>query len=324
MAGFNTATLTKNLFNYVDPQVMTPKKGDLVGRTLFQVNSSIPERARTYTYFWKERMGEASDTTNRATDTTTVDVNYHEEIGYITEKEAAFDYSDDELKDAQVGHYDLIGDKTQAVHDALMDWEDKVIFNGIDDSKHPIYGLTSDPDDAGYQTFDKAPVTFDKVVDPTNTDAYGDATKLINWFLDAADKIKLLPGYTNAQPILALPPKMLSLLKRPYNQYSPRDTVYNMLQDPGEGSNSAFSKIVAVPEFEAQYWNTKKGADGKKDMGMIFINDPATANIPVAMNPQRDGAIEYTNKTYRAYYRERFGGLCVKFPAGFVRLDGIN
>lgn len=325
MAGFNTGVVTRKMFEYIDPRVITPARGARLGRTLFQIDDKPQTWDDTYKYYWKERMGQASDVVDRATDLTTVDVTYHEELGFITQKGSALEYSDEEIARAQQGDLDILGDKTQAVNDALADWEDRLIFNGNDDSQKPIYGLTSDPAKAGFQVADDAPVTFDKIVDPSNTDPYNDANKLINWFIDAGNKIKFLPGKSNAQLVLALPQKEYSLLIRPYNKYSTSDTILSMVQDTKHnGANAVFSKIVPVPELSAEFWNTQKGTAGKKDCGMIFINDPDTADIKVAMNPARFGRVEYTDGKTKIKYMERTGGLCIKFPAGFVRLNGIN
>nr|DAU04987.1 MAG TPA: major capsid protein [Caudoviricetes sp.] len=325
--GINTGVLTRKMFEYIDGKVAEPKKGTLVGRSLFQLKTGLPQYTEYYTYYWKERSGQASDSTNRATDTTTVDVTYHKETGFITEKASALEYSDEEIARAQAGHIDVLGDKTKAANDALADWEDRLIFNGdTSNSKRPIYGLTSDPKATGIQVADDAPLTLARVVDPTNENAFQDAYKIVNWFMDAVEKITLLPGYSDVKPILALPPKEYKLLQRPLlNQYTPGSTIMGMLQDEkGNGSGAIFSQIKPVPEFEAKYWNNAKGADGKKDLGMIFLNDTDTANIPIAMEPQRDGLPEYTNGKHIVRYKERMGGLCIKFPAGFVRLNGIN
>lgn len=57
---------------------------------------------------------------------------------------------------------------------------------------------------------------------------------------------------------------------------------------------------------------------------MIYLDGPDTADIVVAMEPQRYGQIEYSNRKYKLAYLERMGGLRIKFPSGFVRLDGLN
>lgn len=324
MAGFNSGTLTSKLFNYIDPLVLEPKKGELLGRQLFPIKN-IPTLDNTYTYYWKERMGQASDTTNRATDGTVMDVNYHEEIGFIAEKTASVEYSQEEIDRAQSGKIDILGDKTQAAHDALNDWDDQMIFNGRDDSRKPIYGLTTDPAKAGYQVADDAPKTLDKITSPDNTNAFEDAWNIVNWFMDAAEKITLLPGYSNVKPLLLLPPKEYKLITRPLlNQYNVNQTIFKMLQDPNNANGATFSDIKPVEELNARYWNQAKGQAGKRNCGMIVLNDPNTVQIPVAMEAQRYGQTEYTHSKYSITYKERMGGLCVKFPAGFVRLNGLN
>lgn len=328
MAGFNTNEAYSKMFQEVDPVVLQPKKDDLLGRTMFQVTHLTDQWANTWTWSWKERMGQASDYANRATDTTTMDVNYHEEIGYVTSKSAAFEYSQEDLERSAEGHYDIVTDRAQATHDALADWEDRVIFNGIDDSKRPIYGLTTDASKVGYQTMkddEKAPVTIQSVVDPANTNAYADAFKLINWFKDAAAKITLLPGYHNSKPTLALPSREYNLLTRPLmNQYSPDKTLWGMIQSTQDGNQPTFADIKCVPELEAQYWNTQSGKAGKQNMGIVYLDTPDVARVVVAMEPRRMGPVAPDGMKYKQFYLERMGGLDVRFPAGIVQLSGLN
>lgn len=330
MPGFNTGALTRKMFEYTDKQVLEPKKGELLGRRLFPVKT-LPDRLTdTYKYFWKERMGQASDVTNRATDLTTTDVTYHEEIGYITEKAVAVEYSQEDIDRANKAGIDVLGDKTTAAHDALNDWDDRLIFNGKSDSRRPIYGLTSDPEDAGFQTAEDAPITLASIFADDENDAtdatvkkdpFHEANKLVNWFMDAAEKITLLPGYSNVKPVLALPPKEYKLLSRPLlNQYTVGQTVYKLLQ----GDNPVFSKIVSVEELKATYWNNKKGQAGNRNCGMIYVEDPNVAHIVDAMPAQQYGRLEYSDEKYKIRYKERTGGLCIKFPSGFVRLNGLN
>lgn len=329
MAGFNTNEAYNKMFNEVDPVVLEPKKDDLLGRTMFQLKHLNDEWTNTWTWTWKERMGQASDVSNRATDTTTTDVTYHEEIGYVTQKSAAFEYSEEDIERASKGHYDIVTDRAGATHDALADWEDRVIFNGIDDERKPIYGLTSDASKTGFQTMkddEKAPVTLQHVVDPTNADAYSDAFKLINWFKDAAAKITLLPGYHNAKPTLALPSREYNLITRPLmNQYSPDKTLWGMIQSTENGNQPTFADIKCVPELDAQYWN--KSTDkkmAKHNMGIVYLDTPDVARIVVAMEPRRVGSPEPHDMKYKQFYMERMGGLDIRFPAGIVQLDGLN
>ena len=97
MAGFNTGVAYSELFKVVDPTVLQPKKEALQGRTMFELKRLSDPYALTYEWSWKEIMGQASDTTDRATDITTTDVTYHRELGYIVEKAAGFEYSETDL-----------------------------------------------------------------------------------------------------------------------------------------------------------------------------------------------------------------------------------
>lgn len=329
-AGFNTGTAYSELFNVVDPVVLQPKREELQGRTMFKLKQLPDPWALTYEWAWKEIMGQASDYTDRATDITTTDVTYHREVGYIAEKAAGFEYSQADLERSHTGgrNIDIITDRATATHDALANWEDALIFNGNGDSQRPIYGLTTDAETAGYQALDDPSVTLQKVVDPNNKDAFSDAYKIINYFMDAASKITLLPGYHNVKPYLALPPKEYELLTRPLvNQYNPDKTLWNMIQRNGANSDGVFAGIKPVTELEAKYWNNEKGQAGKKNMGIVYLDTPDVAQIVIAMEPRRYGtAIPSADNglSYKQMYMERSGGLSVKFPAAIVQLTGLN
>ena len=330
MAGFNTGVAYSELFKVVDPNVLQPKKEALQGRTMFELKRLSDPYALTYEWSWKEIMGQASDTTDRATDITTTDVTYHREVGYIVEKAAGFEYSETDLRRMHSGgrNIDIITDRANATRDALANWEDALIFNGNGDSQRPIYGLTTDAKTAGYQTLDDPAVTLQKVVDPTNENAFSDAYKIINYLMDAAAKITLLPGYHNVKPKLALPPKEYELLTRPLaNQYNPDKTLWNMIQRNGANNDGVFAGIKPVTELEAKYWNNKKGQAGNKDMGIVYLDTPDVAQIVIAMEPQRYGESIPTadnGLSYKQMYMERAGGLSVKFPSAIVQLTGLN
>lgn len=330
MAGFNTGVAYSEMFKVVDPTVLQPKKEDLQGRTMFPLKPLSDPWALTYEWIWKQAMGQASDYTDRATDITTTDVTYHNEIGYIVEKAAGFEYSQADIERFHTGgrNIDIITDRANATHDALANWEDTLIFNGNDDSQRPIYGLTSDAEKAGYQTLDDPSVTLQKVVDPANKDAFSDAYKIINYFMDAASQITLLPGYHNAKPYLALAPKEYELLTRPLpNQYNPDKTLWSMIQRNGANNDGVFAGIKPITELEAQYWNGQKGQAGKKDMGIVYLNTADIAQIVIAMEPRRYGeAIPTADNglSYKQMYMERAGGLSVKFPSAIVQLTGLN
>ena len=153
-----------------------------------------------------------------------------------------------------------------------------------------------------------APVTFDALADDPDNNL-----KIRNWLKDAKSKITHLAGYSNAQPILALPQSAIDQLDMPYNQYNPQMTVLQMIRP-------WFKDIKAVPELEHQNF----GSNGnKQDMGYIFLNDADIVQIPVAQQvhqlPQ-----EYHSGRTTVPYTERLGGLVMYYPHAFVQLHGIN
>lgn len=328
MAGFNTAVALKNVFNKMEAVVAEPQQGDLLGRTLFQIDNNLRKWDNTYSYLWKEKMGATSDSTDRATDTTTTDVTYHEEIGFITQKTSAIEYSQEEIERAQQAsangqvNLDIIQDKADAAHRALVEWEDGLIFNGNGDDNYPIYGLTSDPNKAGFQT-SNAPLTLDKLVNPdANEDPYETANKITNWLKDAANKIRFLPGFAGKPLILALPQEQASYIERSFSKYNPSDNVYKMLQS---NISQTFSRIVGIPELGGANRDAATGSKGLKDVGMIFANTPDVAQIKLPMDVQTYTATSTPDKygKYFNTYMERIG-FCIKRPQAFVRLNGIS
>lgn len=327
MAGFNTAVSLRTVFNHMEAVVAEPQNGDLLGRSLFQVDTSLDKWDDTYSYLWKEKSGQASDTTNRATDITTTDVTYREEFGYINEKSSGVEYSVQELERAQQAsrngkvNLDLIQDKVETAHRALAEWEDSLIFNGNGDEHHPIYGLASDPQKAGFQTAANAPVTLDKLLNPdAGEEGYDVANKITNWLMDAANKVRFLPGFKNTNLILGLPQKQASYLQRSISKYNPSDNVYKMLQTD---IVKTFSQIVPIPEFSGDNRNAATGTTGKKDIGMIFANTPDVAKIMLPMDIQAiSNGVQDQYGKFHSVYMERMG-FFIKRPQAFVRLNGI-
>lgn len=328
MAGFNTAVALKNVFNKMEAVVAEPQQGELLARTLFQIDNNLQKWDNTYSYLWKEKAGAASDSTDRATDTTTTDVTYHEEIGFINQKTSAIEYSQEEIERAQQAsangqvNLDIIQDKAEAAHRAIAEWEDNLIFNGNNNTSYPIYGLTSDPKKAGFQT-SSAPITLDKLVNPVeNEDPYETANKIVNWLMDSANKVRFLPGFAGKQLILALPQEQASYIERSFSKYNPSDNVYKMLQS---NITQTFSRIVGVPEFSGENRDAAIGTKGHTDVGMIFANTPDVAQIKLPMDVQTYSATATPDKygKYFNTYMERMG-FCIKRPQAFVRLNGIS
>lgn len=327
MPGFNTATTLKTVFNQVETTVLEPQNGELLGRQLFAIDSNLPKWTDTYSYLWKERYGTTSDIVDRATDTTTSDVTYHEEMGYIAQQASAVEYSQEEIERAQeasangVINLDIIKDRADAAHRALSEWEDNLIFNGNNDERKPIYGLTSNPTKAQFQQT-SAPVTFDTLANLDPDKGYDTANKLTNWLMDAAQMISLKTDFAGKPLTLGLPPKVLSYLKRSFSKYNPSDNVYRMLQS---NISQTFAEIVEIPEFAGENRDAATGSKGLKDMGMIFARDRDIAQIKLPMDIQNIYTSALPDRYGKYYQRYMLRlGLCIKRPQAFVRLNGIS
>lgn len=114
--GFNTGYITSRELSYIDPKVAEPKKGQLLGRSLFQTHQLKDPWTLTHEFRWKERMGQSSDYSDRTTDITTTDVTYHSDIGYIEEQMAGIEYTQKELNLAREVGLDVLGEKTRNDH----------------------------------------------------------------------------------------------------------------------------------------------------------------------------------------------------------------
>lgn len=304
----NTGLIKREQLEYIDKVVYSPKQVDLIGRSLFQSIKCKPWQ-HYYDYDVLTGNAKAREFTNRQTDIPTVDATITSNSVPITEYTLAADYSVEELGEAQEAGFDLLNTKAQLVARGMAEYEDKLIFNGLSKSDSnlsmDILGLTSPVSKTGFQEI-KAPDTLENMTKSDNI-------KLRNFFQVAVNKITSLAGYANAKPILALPRAEMITLDRPFNEYNPQQTVLSMIQP-------WFSKVITVPNFEAKNFG---GASNKKDMGMIFLNDRDVVGIPDAM-PLHHLPTEYSHTTTTIPYMERTGGLAIRYPSAFVRIDGIN
>lgn len=306
----NTGLMTREQLTHIDKIVYAPKQAELIGRSLFQSIECSPWD-NAYRYSVISGTGQAHEYTNRETDTPTVDASLSDAQVPILQYALAADYSIQEIGISKQVGFDLLNQKAQLVARGMAEFEDRLIFNGHHDSKASLNvdGLTTPVSETGFQEA-TAPDTFAKLTAADNTTGN---VELRNFFQDVVDMITSLPGYANAKPILALPKAEMTMLNRPFNEYNPQQTVLTMIQP-------WFSRIITVPNFEAKYFGAKSN---KKDMGMVFLNDPEVAAIPDAM-PLTRLQPEYKDTVTRVTYLERTGGLAVRYPSAFVRLDNIN
>lgn len=302
----NTGVVSKEQLTFIDKTIYSPKTVPLIARQLFST-IGIGQADVAYQYRVRKGKAKAKRYVNRGTDIAVVDETTEDSQVPITEFALAAEYSALELQRAQAGNVDLLGDQANLVARGMAEYEDRLIFNGQDSSNAStkITGLTSA--DAGFQT-----------IASTKTFATSDPMTIRSFFQQAVGKITHLAGYASAKPVLLLPQARIDELNVPVNEYNPQITVLNMIAP-------WFSSVQAVPELEGRYWHAKNAsaADKAKDMGIICVNTPDVAQIPLAMDLTRM-ATEVHNMVTKIPYLERMGGLAVRYPSAFVQLNGIN
>lgn len=304
----NKDYLTREQLTYVDNVIKTPKERELTAMSLFHT-FSVPAWTKQTTYKVMTTAGQAAHYVDGADDIPVVDMNVTESASNLTDIAIAVRYSRQQLGEAQQVGMDILTPMATRARRALAEAENKLIFNGLHNSNPAlnINGLTDPVSKLGVQE-STAPVTFDALADDPDNNL-----KIRNWLKDAKSKITHLAGYSNAQPILALPQSAIDQLDMPYNQYNPQMTVLQMI-------GPWFKDIKAVPELEHQNF----GSNGnKQDMGYIFLNDADIVQIPVAQQVQQLQQ-EYHSGRTTITYTERLGGLVMYYPHAFVQLHGIN
>lgn len=307
----DTGLIIGNNLNYLDAIVYNPKTAPLIADQIF-TTKQIPKVMKEYHFLVRDGNAKAKEYTNRMTDIPDVDEGVTEYAVPITSNVLALSYSDDELEEAAAFGIDLLADKASLVSRGLAERKDKIIFNGLESKK--IIGLTNtDTDKTGFQQIN-AEQTFAALA----TETEEGAIKLRNFLKDAIGKITHLVGYAEAKPTLLLPQAEIDELERPLNKYNPQMTVRSMIEP-------WLDKIVAVPELEGKYWHAKNShlADRNKDMGILCLTDPDIAQIPVAAKIDRQ-KVEYSNMVTTIPYKEKHGGLAVRYPSAFVQLMNIN
>lgn len=299
--------ITNDQLTYVSNVIREPKVQELTAMSLFQT-FNVPAWTTQTKYQIMTTSGEASNYVDGASDIPVVDVNTTEQASNLTDLSIAVRYSRQQLGEAQQANMDILTPMATRARRALAEAENKLIFNGKHDSNPAlnISGLTDRADILGVQTTD-SPVPFDNLIDDDSNNI-----KVRNWIREAVSMITHLAGYSNVQPVLALPQSAIDRLDTPFKQY-PQMTVLQMI-------TPWFSQIKPVPELEHQYFGAK---NNKQDMGYILLNDQDTAQIPIAqqVTPLQP---EYRNTMTTIPYVERLGGLAMYYPNAFVQLHGIN
>lgn len=305
----NSVLATKEQLTFIDQTVYEPKSAPLVARSLFST-LTVPDTFQAYRYKVKTGKALARAFSNRSTDIPVVDESLKETQVPITQFALGAEYSYLELKTAQQVGVNLLADQAQLVARGMGEYEDRLIFNGQDNSdpSMEIIGLTNTKTDkTGFQQ-----------VTATNTLSGMSGEQLRAFFKDAVGRITHLTGYAGVKPTLLLPQARIDELDNPYNEYNADMTPLDMISKWVES-------VQPVEELEGQYWHKENAskADKAKDMGILMVRTPDVAQIPVAMEMTRLDQ-ETHGLVTKIPYIERIGGLAVRYPSAVVQLLGIN
>lgn len=290
----NTATITGRELVTIDQHIYAPKKLQLNGRNLFQpINCGQYDEA--YGYEVIEEAGEAQRSGFRNTDTPVGDETKHRYFTGFTSFEFGVEFTDDEVGRARaVGDNQFINRKTDNAVRKMLEYENKVIFNGQPEDY--IVGLTEKADKTGY-----AQSTPDTTLDQMTP------KKIRTYFKRVSHKITDL-HFTNEKPRLLITDAIDSLLDNPYNDYR-SDTIKDVI-------SKYFSQIDSIQEMEHQY----TGRD--MDMGLVFLNDTETGGIPYAEKINRI-LNQHFNRQTTYKYREKFGGVVIRYLNHVVQLNDL-
>lgn len=291
----NTATITQRELVTIDKNVYVPKKLQLNGRNLFQPIDCGPYD-EAYGYDVIETSGEAQRSGFRNTDTPVGDETKHRYFTGFTQFEFGVEFTDDEVGRARaVGDNQFINRKTDQATRTMLEYENKVIFNGQPEDY--IVGLTEKADKTGY-----AQSTPDTKLDEMTSE------QIVNYFKHVSHKITNL-HFNDQKPRLLITDAIEELLDVPYNEYNAQITVEDKIA-------KYFSQIDAIPEMEHQY----TGRD--MDMGLVFLNDTETGGIPYAEKLNRI-LNQHFNRRTTFKYREKFGGVVIRYLNHVVQLNDL-
>lgn len=300
----NNFVLNEKQLRSIDTTIRTPNQQQLSARKYIKAHK-VDDYAPEHTWYYQETFGKAIRATNRQTDIPVVDNRLKSETVPVIEFTTGFDYSFTEAAQARKTGYDLMTAQANAVKRALAEFENRLLFNGMDITQsgaNPI-GLTTDPAKAGYQT-SASPIKFDSA---TGED---DAQKLRNWLQDAVSLVTELPGFSGAKPLLLLPQNKINYLDRPYNKYNPDTTAYSMV-------SRFFRSIDPVPELSGKYNGTGE------DMGIILVNTPDVVEFVDAQHPTALPPVMQLGGVVKQQYQQRTGGLILYQPEAIVQLTNI-
>lgn len=289
-----TGTLSKNDLVQLEKVALMAPEGELVARQLFTIDSSIHPGAETVGYDVLTRMGSAKIIANGDTALPLVDTDKERKFTTMHSLAAGAEFTAQEMRAAQMAGQNVETDKVSAARRAISELEDKLIFRG--NTEHGIEGALNAE---GILT-----TAADKTI------ATSTPEEMLEMLRKARVSLTKQTGFSGAPLVLVLPQEQYEIMAaKRYSDYDAR-TVLQVVE-----SYNWFKKIVPTNAVRG-------GGEGGADAALIFNSAPEVAKILLAfditMLPQENYAT-YT----KLGLEERTGGLQIKVPNQFVRIDNV-
>lgn len=295
-----TATLEARDLQAIDSVLYEAPREELVARSILNVKTDIHPGAETYAYNVLTRSGAAKILANGADDVPLVDTDLKRHVLFIYSIAAAFRYSVQEIREAQLTNTSIDATKAETARRAISEKENNLAFVGSE--AYNIMGIANATGIQVVNALTNGAAGSTKFRDKTSDQVVEEIRK-------AKAKITTLPGFGAAQLVLALPPDQYEELNRRYSDYDAR-TIRKVIEE-----NGWFKAIVRVPDL--------KGVGTENSDAMIIMDQSkSTSELILPMDITRHPE-EYTFPNYKVPLEERFGGVALRAPHAVVRVDGI-
>lgn len=279
---------------HLEETVLKRPEGELIGRRLLNVDTSVNPGAEAYGYDIMTRSGIAKIIANGDTTLPRVDVDYVRNTVPIVSLGLSAQYTIQELRAASMANRPVQTEKIDAVRRGIAEKEDKLIFAG--DEKHGIYGLTNTP---GIFTDQ-----FTKTIADMTT------SEVLESIRKARKKLTTQVGFIGSKPVLVLPQDQYEeLAGRRYGDTDTR-TLLQIINEYGW-----FSQIAATQAL-------KGIGDGNSDAMLLFNNAPDVVKLILPLDNTMLGQENRLMSTTIGF-EERTAGAVVRNPYQVLRVSGI-
>lgn len=275
---------------------------DLMGRVLFPINRDVSPGAKTFTYYQYDRVGMGKIIANYGKDFPRASISKKIFTGNIREIGSSYAYSLKDLWAAKEAGLPLEVREADAAKMAVLQAENKVVFNGDSDNK--LGGLLSNTNILISNPASDGTGASAKFVDKTPTQIIRDMNNLC---------VKIISTTLNTEKpdTLIMPPAQLAYIaSTPYSTIT-AVTILKWFMD----SNPWIKNVEAVNELAG-------AGSASKDVMVAFKRDPRKVFMVVPQDflqlpPQIEGA-EWTIPCLAST-----GGLVFTYPLSACRGEGI-